>query len=105
MTVFDPNLRQIFVDNQYRESSSSGEHCVLNPADLTFVGRIAMCEEQEVENVILRAKIAQNEWKKVDEKSRSIILHGLANSIENGDFEEVDPAPPNRDRLGPKDGQ
>jgi UPF0716 protein FxsA len=23
----------------------------------------------------------------------------------DGDFEEVDPAPPNRDRLGPKDGQ
>ena len=48
-----------------------------------------MCNVNEVENVILRAKAVQEGWKHTDEKTRSRFLHQLANSIEQSDFEEV----------------
>ena len=89
MTDFDPHVRMVFVDNEYQATTSAGEHRVLNPADLNHEGTIALCDGDEVERIILRAGAAQADWKRVDEKSRSRILHQLANSIENGDFEDV----------------
>lgn len=89
MTDFDPHDRLIFVDNDYRESTSDGSQQVLNPADMNHEGTIALCGGDEVEDVIARAAAAQDAWKRVDEKSRSRLLHQLANSIENGDFEDV----------------
>lgn len=89
MTDFDPYARLIFVDNEYQASASTQQQRVLNPADLNHEGDIALCDADEVERVILRAGAAQAKWKQVDEKSRSRLLHQLANSIENGDFEEV----------------
>lgn len=89
MTDFDPHARLVFVDNEYQVSTSTDEHHVMNPADLTHEGTLALCDAEEVERVISRAKAAQVAWKRVDEKSRSRILHQLANSIEQGDFEDV----------------
>jgi len=89
MTDFDPHARLIFVNNDYRISTSNGEHKVLNPANLNHEGTIAVCGGDEVEDVILSARAAQEKWKQVDEKSRSRLLHQLANSIESGDFEDV----------------
>jgi acyl-CoA reductase-like NAD-dependent aldehyde dehydrogenase len=89
MTDFDPFACLMFVDNTYQVSTSKDTQKVLNPADLGHVGTIALCDGDEVESVIERAKVAQSTWKCVDEKSRSRALHQLADSIEHGDFEDV----------------
>ena len=89
MSKFDPYARQIFVDNNYLVSEASQHHQVLNPADHKHEGTIASCSASEVEAVILRAKEAQQSWKVQDEKTRSHVLHQLANSIEQSDFKEV----------------
>ena len=89
MSKFDPYARQIFVDNEYLVSEASQHHQVLNPADHNHEGTIASCSASEVEAVILRAKEAQQSWKVQDEKTRSHVLHQLANSIEQSDFKEV----------------
>jgi acyl-CoA reductase-like NAD-dependent aldehyde dehydrogenase len=89
MTDFDPYAGLLFVDNEYQLSSSKHQHQVLNPADLKHEGTIALCDSEEVERVITCAKAAQAKWKQVDEKSRSRLLHQLANSIEGGEYEEV----------------
>ena len=89
MTNFDPHSQLIFVDNEYRVSESPHRQDVINPADLNHEGTIACCSASEVEAVILRAKQAQQNWKTQDEKTRSHILHQLANSIESSDFKEV----------------
>lgn len=89
MTDFDPSARLIFVDNDYRVSSSAGSRHVINPASLETEGAIALCDADEVEAVIARAATAQAHWGKVNEKSRAAMLHGLANSIENDDFHDV----------------
>lgn len=89
MTNFDPFARLIFVDNDYRASTSAKSHDVINPASLEPEGSIALCEEGEVEAIIARASAAQAKWSKVNEKSRAALLHGLADSIEKGDFHDV----------------
>jgi len=89
MTNFDPYSRLIFLDNEYHVSQSPNQHKVLNPANLNHEGTIALCSTQEVEQVISRAKEAQQEWKREDEKTRARILHQIASSIEDGDLSEV----------------
>ncbi len=89
MTDFDPFARLIFVDNDYSVSASAGSLNVINPASLETEGTIALCEGEEVEAVIARAAAAQADWSRVNEKSRAAILHGLADSIEKGDFRDV----------------
>ncbi len=89
MLSFDSYSRLIFVDNEYKVAQSPDCQEVINPADLNHEGTIALCSEAEVESVLLRAKEAQKAWKRQDEKTRSRVLHQLANSIENSDFEAV----------------
>ncbi|NQV45459.1 MAG: aldehyde dehydrogenase [Rhodospirillales bacterium] len=89
MTDFDPDARLIFVDNDYRASTSAEQLEIINPASLEKEGVIARCDADEVEAVIARAAAAQIEWGKTNEKSRAALLHRLADSIENGDFHDV----------------
>ncbi len=89
MTAFNPSARLIFVDNAYRASTSSQSQQVINPASLKVEGEIALCDASEVETVVARAKAAQSDWKKRNEKSRAHLLHQLADSIENSDPHDV----------------
>ncbi|MGR9093318.1 MAG: aldehyde dehydrogenase family protein, partial [Gammaproteobacteria bacterium] len=66
MTDFDPYGRLIFVDNDFRVSSSTDTHRVINPANLAHEGDVAVCDVDECEAVIARAKAAQVEWAKLD---------------------------------------
>jgi len=89
MTEFDPNARLIFVDNAFRVASCEASQAVVNPASLEREGEIALCGVAEVEAVVERARAAQAEWGRMDEKSRAALLHGLADRIERADFDDV----------------
>ncbi len=89
MTDFDPHARLVFVDNEYRQSASPESQTVINPASLEPEGEIALCTVDEVESAISAAHNAQQDWKRLDEKTRAKYLHQLADSIENTDFHDV----------------
>lgn len=92
MPAFDPNLGQIFVGNDYIVARGAPLTEVKNPADLSFVGRIAQCAPASLDDVLEKAKAAQKAWAALDGKSRATALHRLADRMEQavtGDAAEL----------------
>jgi acyl-CoA reductase-like NAD-dependent aldehyde dehydrogenase len=87
MTGFDPFGRQVFRENEFRESRSDGSLDVIDPATEEPVGEIAVCGPAEVESVVDRAVRAQAEWERTDPTTRADALHGVADAIEAADHE------------------
>lgn len=82
MPSFDPNLGQIFVGNNYAVPAGAALVEVKNPADLSFVGRVAQCAPAVLDDVLDRAQAAQKDWAAFDGKSRAAALHRLADAME-----------------------
>ncbi len=82
MTDFHVDLPLHFIGPHYQGVATQRLRDIINPADLTQVGRIALCDAADVDAAIDAANAAQREWKRVDAKSRAAILHQLANTIE-----------------------
>ncbi|QRM57370.1 aldehyde dehydrogenase family protein [Sinorhizobium sp. BG8] len=59
---------------------------VIDPARLKPVGEIAVTTLSEMEKALDVANAAQRDWKKLDAKTRSTILHKIANRIEATDM-------------------
>ena len=89
MTSFDAAAPRIFAGNDFRELPGAQTVDVVDPASLEVVGRIARCTVADVEAVVAEANVAQRAWKRLDAKSRATALHRLADSIEQGDFQDV----------------
>ena len=79
---FDPNTAQIFVSGGYRTAAGSRTQDVINPADLSLVGKIALCESRHVSPPLESAQIAQKAWAALDAKSRAAALHRVADAME-----------------------
>ncbi|MDO8863830.1 aldehyde dehydrogenase family protein [Haliea sp. E1-2-M8] len=80
MSGFDPGKAQLFSENQYRELSGT-EHDVINPATLESVGKRGVPHAQEIDRVLSCARRAQQEWSKLDPKTRAAKLHEVAHSM------------------------
>ncbi|MGD1877751.1 MAG: aldehyde dehydrogenase family protein [Kiloniellaceae bacterium] len=89
MAAFDPATPCFFAGNAFRAPLSSESAAILDPASLEVVGRVARCDAADVEAVVAEANAAQKAWKRLDAKSRAMLLHRLADSIEQGDFHDV----------------
>ena len=89
MSAFDPFGRMLFVDNGYATARSAGTHIVVNPATLGREGEIALCDADEIESIVARARLAQRDWAATDEKQRAALLHHVADRIEKTDFHDV----------------
>ena len=89
MTTFDPAAPRIFAGNAYRNLAGAETFAVTDPASLAVVGQVARCGAAEVAAVVAEANAAQRDWKRLDAKSRAAALHRLADSIEQGDFQDV----------------
>lgn len=87
MTEFDPAGRQVFVDNEFRPSRSSGDIPVRNPSTEERVGVVADCDPDEVAAVVESAVSAQAVWGARDPNDRASRLHAVADSIEATGFE------------------
>ncbi|HEV8388514.1 MAG TPA: aldehyde dehydrogenase family protein [Dongiaceae bacterium] len=79
---FDPNAAQIFVAGGYRTAPGAMTQDVINPADLSVVGKIALCEARHVGPPLEAARIAQQAWAALDAKSRAAALHRVADAME-----------------------
>src|SRR5512134_569965 len=80
--TFDPDAAQIFVAGGYRTAPGAQIQDVFNPADLSVVGRIALCEPRHVSPPLEAAQIAQKAWAALDAKSRAAALHRVADAME-----------------------
>jgi len=79
---FDPNAAQIFVAGGYRTAAGAKTQDIINPADLSVVGKIALCEPRHVSPPLEAAQIAQRAWAALDAKSRAAALHRVADAME-----------------------
>lgn len=86
---FDPQAAQIFVAGGYRTPPGTRTREIVNPADLSIVGRIALCEATQVGPALEPTVIAQREWAALDAKSRAAALHRVADAMEKGAQGEV----------------
>ena len=89
MAVFDPAAGQIFRANDWHVVPGAAVADVLNPADLSTVGRIASTPLAVAEEAARQAHGAQAAWKQTDAKTRAKLLHGVAQSIESSGFHDV----------------
>lgn len=81
---FDPTAGQVFVTGGYRVAQGAKLQDVMNPADLSSVGRIALCGQAQIDDALTAAVIAQRTWAALDAKSRAAALHRVADSMESG---------------------
>jgi acyl-CoA reductase-like NAD-dependent aldehyde dehydrogenase len=86
---FDPLAAQVFVAGSYRTAPGAKTQEVINPADLSVVGKNALCEATHVGPPLINAQIAQKEWATFDAKSRAAALHRCADAMEAGAQGEV----------------
>lgn len=89
MTLSNPSDMSIFTNNNYIKSSTTLGQDIINPATMEIEGKIALCEADELNQIISRANRAQKLWKDVDAKSRAALLHQIADAIQNGDMEDI----------------
>ena len=81
---FDPNTAQVFANGGYRAAAGAQTQDVMNPADLSAVGRIALCGPAQIGDALSAAVTAQRAWAMLDAKSRAAALHRVADSMESG---------------------
>lgn len=82
MPAFHSDLPLRFVNPEYQAPASERVRDIINPADLSHVGRIALGDSTDVDALVSAANAAQRQWRQVDAKSRAALLHQLANAIE-----------------------
>lgn len=81
---FDPNAALVFAAGSYRTPPGTPTQEIVNPADLSKVGRIPLCGPAQVAAALEPATIAQRAWAALDAKSRAAALHRVADSMESG---------------------
>ena len=82
MTAFNCDTPRIFINPDYQAPATRRVRDNIDPASLQRVGTIALCESEDVEAAIDAANAAHQAWRQVDAKTRSALLHRLADSIE-----------------------
>ncbi|MGE0284592.1 MAG: aldehyde dehydrogenase family protein, partial [Rhizobiaceae bacterium] len=87
--TFAPEAGHIFRGNEWLTPAGVGFRDVVNPADLTIAGRIALATPALAEEVAREALAAQRSWKRVDAKTRAKALHDIADSIARADMHDV----------------
>ncbi len=81
---FDPALGQVFAHGGYQAAPGAKLQDVMNPADLSSVGRIALCGPAQIDAALSAAQGAQKAWAALDAKSRAAALHRVADAMEAG---------------------
>ncbi|MCJ1887031.1 aldehyde dehydrogenase family protein [Pseudomonas sp. LA21] len=82
MTTFTCDTPALFINPDYRAPVTRRVRHNIDPATLQQVGSIALCEQDDVEAAIDAANTAHKDWRQVDAKTRSTLLHRLADSME-----------------------
>ncbi|SEM44646.1 Acyl-CoA reductase [Pseudomonas sp. ok272] len=82
MSTFQTDSALRFINPEFLTPLTQRLREVFDPATLQPVGRVALCDEADVQAAIDAANAAQKQWRQVDAKSRAARLHQLANTLE-----------------------
>lgn len=82
MTRFTCESALYFINPHYLTPASGRLREVFDPATLERVGRMSLGEKADVQAAVNAANTAQQQWARVDARSRAARLHELAESIE-----------------------
>jgi acyl-CoA reductase-like NAD-dependent aldehyde dehydrogenase len=85
MTNFSLNKPLYFVGGTYKPLAGA-EFDVIDPATLEKVGVIGNATSPEIEDALDVVTVAQRSWAALDVKTRSTLLHRVANRIETADM-------------------
>ena len=80
---FNNNTAQLFINPHFSSVQSLRTRDIINPATLEKEGVIGLCEAADVNKALDAANAAYLDWRKVDAKTRSVILHRLANELQD----------------------
>ncbi len=83
--MFNP-AEPVFYRHPAYVPATGARHGVIDPATLETVGHFADTTPGEMEATLDVATAAQRQWRKLDAKTRSTILHRIASSIEAKDM-------------------
>ncbi len=86
---FDPSAGHIYAGGAFHHAPGANLQDVVNPADLSVVGRISLCTATQIDAALEAAVVAQRGWAMVDGKSRAAALHRVADAMEKGAQGEV----------------
>ncbi len=86
---FDPSAGHIFAGGAFHHAPGAILQDVINPADLSVVGRISLCGPSQIDAALEAALVAQRGWAMVDGKSRAAALHRVADAMEKGAQGEI----------------
>jgi acyl-CoA reductase-like NAD-dependent aldehyde dehydrogenase len=86
---FDPNAGQIFRSNRWTSIAGATIRDVINPADLSKAGAIIATPPALIEEIAAEALEAQRKWKRIDTKTRALLLHDIATSVRAGPLDDI----------------
>ena len=86
---FDPSAGHIYAGGAFHHAPGATLQDVINPADLSVVGRISLCGASQIDAALAAAVVAQRGWAALDAKSRAGALHRVADAMEQGAQGEV----------------
>jgi acyl-CoA reductase-like NAD-dependent aldehyde dehydrogenase len=81
---FDLSAGHIYAGGAFHHAPGATLQDVINPADLSVVGRISLCGPSQIDAMLEAALVAQRGWAMVDGKSRAAALHRVADAMEKG---------------------
>ena len=93
ITEFDPFAIQAFYDNEFHEINAAETIEIINPATEGIEGKLAICGEATVENVVERANAAQTEWATRSETEHGALLHAVADAISQRPLRKASTSP------------
>lgn len=80
---------KIFYNNEFQNPVSRQSLPVINPANNQHLTNIVDCGAEDLDIVLDHVSRAQKSWAQTDAKTRSALLHKIADSIENADHQAV----------------
>jgi len=74
---------KLFINNQWVETTSGKNVNSINPADGTIVARVHLPSAKDIDLAVLSANkcLHSEDWKKIAQKERSLILDDIAEKI------------------------
>ncbi|XP_013085376.2 cytosolic 10-formyltetrahydrofolate dehydrogenase-like isoform X1 [Biomphalaria glabrata] len=75
---------QVFIDNEFVDSSDGATYNTINPADETVICKVSKATKEDVNRAVEAAKAAfeEGEWSKLNARDRGMLLFRLADLME-----------------------
>src|SRR5881409_2459511 len=74
-------MARVFINGRWVEAHSRTQVEIRNPATLELIKRVPECDQQDVNEAVAAAKVAQRDWDKTPGLEKAALLHEIARRI------------------------